>query len=97
MNGQDIINFIKKFSLEKKEIANEIQVPNNEPVPNFANGSDKDALFQQNCGALHEMYRSGKLRLTKDERELLEFCHNTDMRKFLKEEFEKNPTPKFED
>lgn len=97
MNGQDIINFIKKFRLEKKEITPELQIPNNEPTPVSTKRDDKEALFQQNCGALHEMYKAGKIRLTNDERELLEFCHNTDMKKFLKEEFEKNPTPKFED
>lgn len=91
MNGQDIINFIRKFGLEKKEFDSKtITEPN---FSNLGNIGEKEELFAQNCGVLHEMYKSGKIRLTNDERELLEFCHNTDMRKFLQEEFSKNPTP----
>lgn len=37
-------------------------------------------------------YKLGKIpKLNKDEMSLLEFCHNTDMRAFLKEEFTKHP------
>jgi len=40
----------------------------------------------------HNMYQSGSIPgLNKHERELLEFCHKTDMRKFLKEEVGDKP------
>lgn len=50
---------------------------------------DRDMLFEQQMGDynyLRELYRSGKIGgLNQYERELLEFCHNTDMPKYLKE------------
>lgn len=50
---------------------------------------DRDYLFEQRISDynyLRELYRSGSFGgLNKYERELLEFCHNTDMPKYLKE------------
>ena len=37
------------------------------------------------------MYRSGKIKLTEAEMDLVRFCHGRDMKAFLKEEFEKHP------
>lgn len=50
---------------------------------------NREMLFEQRMNDynfLRELYRSGKIGgLDKYERELLEFCHNTDMPKYLKE------------
>ena len=50
---------------------------------------NREYLFEQRMNDmdfLRELYRSGKIAgLNEYERELLEFCHNTDMPKYLKE------------
>ena len=47
---------------------------------------------QQEFSMLRAMYRSGKIsKITRAERELLEFCHERDMIAFLREEFRRNP------
>ena len=55
--------------------------------------SDSEALADQRFeAALANMRVGGKVpKLTSAERQILEFCHGRDMRKFLKEEFEKHP------
>ena len=41
---------------------------------------------------LHDMYAAGKIKkLNEHEMSLLRFCHGIDVKKFIKEEFEKNP------
>lgn len=68
--------------------------PNEEVNLDYSDGFDNSNMIPQfNAYTLmKELYKSGKIKkLTKEERELLEFCHNTDMRKFLAEEFQRNP------
>lgn len=48
-----------------------------------------DARFE---AAIASMRMGGKIpKLTSAERQILEFCHGRDMKKFLKEEFERHP------
>lgn len=50
---------------------------------------EADARFEQ---AIRNLKAGGKVpKLNSFERQLLEFCHGRDMKKFLKEEFEKHP------
>ena len=51
------------------------------------NNFERDISFN----ALRERYRSGKIKLTEAEMDLVRFCHGRDMKAFLKEEFEKHP------
>lgn len=51
------------------------------------NNFERDMSFN----ALRERYRSGKIKLTEAEMDLVRFCHGRDMKAFLKEEFEKHP------
>lgn len=45
-------------------------------------------------GALKEIYRSGGIpKINNYEMELLKFCNSVDIMKFLREEFQKNPSP----
>lgn len=56
--------------------------------------NDKELLFEKNSSydMLKQNYRNGKIpKLNEGERSILEFCHNTDMKTFLKDEFEKHP------
>lgn len=48
-----------------------------------------DAKFE---AAIAKLKMGGKVpKLTPMERQILEFCHNRDMKKFLREEFDKHP------
>ena len=48
-----------------------------------------DERFEE---AVRNLYAGGKKpKLNSFERQLLEFCHNRDMKEFLREEFEKHP------
>jgi hypothetical protein len=48
-----------------------------------------DARFE---AALANLKNGGKVpKLSSMERQILEFCHNRDMKEFLREEFEKHP------
>lgn len=49
--------------------------------------------FERNMSmdVLRERYRSGKIKLTEAEMDLVRFCHGRDMKAFLKEEFDKHP------
>lgn len=59
----------------------------------------KDKAFEDaiSTDALRKAYKSGDLKLTKDEDDMVGFCHKTDMMSFLRKEFNKNPTPDFEE
>ena len=56
---------------------------------------NRDDIFEatmQNTDELRHMYRSGKIpKLKNEEFELLKFCHDRNMREFLREEFRKHP------
>lgn len=49
--------------------------------------------FERNMSmdVLRERYRSGKIKITEAEMDLVRFCHGRDMKAFLREEFEKHP------
>lgn len=49
-----------------------------------------DSRFEQAIRELKQGIRKAP-KLTRDEYEVLAFCHGRDMRQFLKEEFEKHP------
>ena len=61
-----------------------------EDQPYNLNEAAGDARFE---AAIREMKMGVRKvpKLTRDEYEVLQFCHNRDMRQFLKEEFEKHP------
>ena len=53
---------------------------------------EKDALFEQNLALLKAKYRTGDIpKISRMERQILEFCHGRDMVEFVREEFRKNP------
>lgn len=62
----------------------------NDYQPIEIDGGDK---FEKDMStaALRDLYRSGKIKLTEAEMDLVRFCHGRDMKAFLKEEFEKHP------
>ena len=55
----------------------------------FDDVESKDSFFRQFNNI--NKYRQKKIELTRAERELLEFCHRTDMKKFLKENVQDKP------
>lgn len=60
--------------------------------PSDGTRDDNFDRMLENNSYFHELYKNGKIeKLNNDEMNLLRFCHNTDMRAFLKEEFEKHP------
>lgn len=53
---------------------------------------EKDALFEQNLALLKAKYRTGDIpKISRMERQILEFCHGRDMVEFVREEFRNNP------
>lgn len=60
-------------------------------------GKSREDLFEEryfgnSYNTLQDMYHSGKIKqLNRHEMELLKFCHGIDVKKFIKEEFERNP------
>ena len=50
-----------------------------------------DAKFEAEIARMRFGNGGRKPKLNKMERQILEFCHERDMKKFLKEEFEKHP------
>jgi len=66
--------------------------------PSVINEEDEFRNDLENTSLFKEAYRNGKIpKINSYEMDLLKFCHSVDMRKFLKEEFEKNPTPTFDE
>ena len=71
------------------------------PMPNNVNDANMDEIGLDYSAADRRFERAiqnlklgvgGKVpKLTDMERQILEFCHNRDMREFLREEFEKHP------
>jgi len=52
----------------------------------------KDELFERDLEQLRLKYRMGQIpKINAAERGILEFCHQRDMKEFLREEFEKHP------
>ena len=52
---------------------------------------DADARFEAAMARLKFGMAGKKPQLNSMERQILEFCHNRDMKQYLKEEFEKHP------
>lgn len=77
----------QEFEAEKpmlnESIANEYKPIEIEVNDKFAKNSD--------INVLRDMYRSGKIKLSEAEMDLVRFCHGRDMKAFIKEEFEKHP------
>ena len=73
----------KKLLCEGKEDYQGINID----VRSDRNNFERDMSYN----ALRERYRSGKIKLTEAEMDLVRFCHGRDMKAFLREEFEKHP------
>lgn len=71
----------KKLICESKEDYQSIEIDGR--TDNFERNMSMDVL--------RERYRSGKIKLTEAEMDLVRFCHGRDMKAFLKEEFDKHP------
>ena len=71
----------KKLICESKEDYQSIEIDGR--TDNFERNMSMDVL--------RERYRSGKIKLTEAEMDLVRFCHGRDMKAFIKEEFEKHP------
>lgn len=76
-------NSQKTLLCENKEEYQGIDIETRADRNNF----ERDMSFN----ALRERYRSGKIKLTEAEMDLVRFCHGRDMKAFIKEEFEKHP------
>ena len=60
--------------------------------PYDVDGNLDYSLLQRNNSRLHDMYNRGQIKkLNEEEMKLLRFCHGTDVKSFIKEEFERNP------
>lgn len=52
----------------------------------------KEQQFERDLDRLRMDYKAGKIpKINAAERKILEFCHERDMKEFLREEFEKHP------
>lgn len=72
---------------ERERIGLAMHSITNTPKPNPIPLSE-DAKFMADFNSIGKTKKAPQL--TKEEMNLLEFCHNTDMHKFIKEEFAKN-------
>lgn len=53
---------------------------------------DDKVLDERFDAAARQLFRGGKIpKINAMERKILEFCHNRDMKEFLREEFERHP------
>jgi hypothetical protein len=73
---------------EEKKLLNESITNEYKPIEIDVNG---EYAKKSDVSVLREMYRTGKIKLTEAEMDLVRFCHGRDMKAFLKEEFEKHP------
>lgn len=73
---------------EEKQLLNESITNEYKPIDIDVNG---DYAKNSDVSVLREMYRTGKIKLTEAEMDLVRFCHGRDIKAFLKEEFEKHP------
>lgn len=77
-----------------REVRNDYDFDDDEII----RGKSREDLFEERYGGensfniLQSMYKNGRLKkLNRHEMELLRFCHGIDVKKFIKEEFERNP------
>lgn len=55
-------------------------------------GSINEERYNKKQAAFKKLFETGEIsKLNRHEMDLLKFCHETDMKSFLKEEFEKHP------
>lgn len=79
---------------EKKEIINEsaFQAPPEVELDYTDADDGKSELFDANARSMHVRYQTGDIpKINRSEYEVLKFCHNRNMKDFLREEFEKHP------
>ena len=89
----DNVYYSQKEQAKEKNLYSDIKSAS--AYSNAIPASERDRLFEERYGGdyswLKEEVRSGRLRLTQHEMNLLRFCDSIDVKEFLKEEFRRHP------